>query len=523
MERAIHIATQSLRSLQEAHDFGIVHRDLKPENVFLTRMSGEDDFVKILDFGIAKIMDQNDGTEEAEALTSAGVLVGTLRYMAPEQIAGGDIGPQSDLYALGLIGVEMLTGRSVFAGTGRWEVLHKQISDDPVDIPDSVHRTGMYEFFRRALSKNTDERFINADEMLKAIDALGSLAASPVAESDGKASAHTDSPISQSGPNSGLRQPVTNPRQDVQQVFESGSQVPVQVGAEAGDEATQFHALPSDQQAGPTPAAQSGAGMQMNAGQPQAQRQPMMTPIPRQGAAFQSAPPQHFGSNHAQANGSTTGSFEVADEGGNGKLMALAAILFLFIGGGAIAVGFMSGLFDGGDSAEAAVAGVDAGTVETTANAEAIAAATTAEVETTPNDTETIETKWVRLESGKVKADVFAGAELIGTTPVRFAVKEAQVLTVKAKGYEDQEVAVGPESDEVVPVELAALEVKEEPKEEAPEPDRKPPAKDKKPKDKKPKDDDGWLDVPTKPKDDDGWLDVPTKPKEDKKDDVPIF
>ncbi len=510
--RVRHIIRQILKSLSEAHSYGIVHRDLKPANIMLAEMHGEDDFVKVLDFGIAKIMDQNDGGEEAEALTSAGVLVGTLRYMAPEQIAGGDIGPQSDLYALGLIGVEMLTGRSVFEGTGRWEVLHKQISDDPVEIPDSIRNSGMYEFFQRALAKPTQDRFINADEMLKAIDALGNLAGSPVT-AGGAGAATADSPISQSGPNSGLGQPVTNPRQQVGSGLQTGNQVPVQVGAggaagAAGDEATEFHTLPSE--SGSAVAAGAGA-MQMNQAHPQQpMRQPMHTPIPRQGAAFQTAPPQGFGG-HAQASASTTGSFGAVEKEGNGKLIAIAAVLLLLVGGGAIAAAYVGGVF-GGSEADAAVAGADAGT-STTANNDLAVVETTATAETTA-DTETIEPKWVRIESGDVKAEVFAGSELIGTTPVRFAVKDSQILTIKADGFSDKEIAVGLDSEDVVPVELAAL-VKEEPKEEPKEEVKKEepkktntrPKKDTKKKDDKKKDD--------------GWLDVPTKPKP--KDDVPIF
>lgn len=511
--RVKYILRQILKSLSEAHSYGIVHRDLKPANIMLAEMHGEEDFVKVLDFGIAKIMDQNDGGEEAEALTSAGVLVGTLRYMAPEQIAGGEIGPQSDLYALGLIGVEMLTGHSVFAGTGRWEVLHKQISDEPVDIPESVHASGMHEYFRRSLSKTAGERFSNADEMLKAIDELTGLPTSPIADSTGAAVAPSpNTPISQSAPNSGVGQPVTGANQ---RVFDSAQQVPVPVAAAAGagaavdaaDEATQFHALPSEQAAAQASAAQSGQ-MQMQPGN----RQPMMTPMPRQGAAFQTNPPDTFGAS-TQVSTDNTGSFaDPAASSGNGKLLAIAAFLILVIVGGGIAVLALTGNLGGGEGATdpAVAGGVDAGV----ANAAAIAAAETTPVEVVPPPVEeTVEPKWVRVESGEVEAQVFNGDKLVGKTPLRLSVEESQILLVKADGFEDQEIAVGPDSQEVVPVALKAIpkeEPKEEPVEKAPpETTKKTPPKKKAPKKVEKKEDDGWLDVPTK--------------KKKKTTDVPIF
>lgn len=172
LDRTIHILRQILKSLSEAHSYGIVHRDLKPANIMIADLHGERDFVKVVDFGIAKIVGQAEEDDDADPLTSAGVLVGTLRYMAPEQITGQGIGPQSDIYALALIGVEMLTGKSVFEGTGRWEVLHKQISDDPVDIPQEVIDSPLGRIFVKALEKKLDRRYTSADEMLQDLNEL---------------------------------------------------------------------------------------------------------------------------------------------------------------------------------------------------------------------------------------------------------------------------------------------------------------------------------------------------------------
>lgn len=164
--RLKHILHQVLKSLSEAHAQNIVHRDLKPANIMLVDMHGETDFVKVLDFGIAKLLHEDEDIEE---LTSAGILVGTIRYMAPEQIAGDNLGPHTDLYALGLIAVEMLTGESVFSGTGRWEVLQQQISDEPVRIPQPVLHSPLGAIIERCLQKDPRRRFNGADEVIEAL------------------------------------------------------------------------------------------------------------------------------------------------------------------------------------------------------------------------------------------------------------------------------------------------------------------------------------------------------------------
>ena len=178
--RVAHVLKQICKSLAEAHSFGIVHRDLKPANIMLADIAGETDFVKVVDFGIAKIVD--DGNDERDQLTNAGVLVGTLNYMSPEQIQGGEIGPASDLYALGLIAIEMLMGRSVFEGTGRWEVLHKQISDDPVDIPEEVVNSALGSVLQTALQKPVEKRYKSAEDMLAALGGIVGLSNTPLIE-----------------------------------------------------------------------------------------------------------------------------------------------------------------------------------------------------------------------------------------------------------------------------------------------------------------------------------------------------
>ena len=102
-------------SLDEAHKQGIVHRDLKPENIYLEKRPQHPEFVKILDFGIAKVM-KGDGSVDPHApqLTATGQTLGTLEYMSPEQLMGKQLDGRSDIYALGVLAYELITGRLPF-------------------------------------------------------------------------------------------------------------------------------------------------------------------------------------------------------------------------------------------------------------------------------------------------------------------------------------------------------------------------------------------------------------------------
>jgi molecular chaperone DnaK len=127
-ERTVRIAHQVASAMVAVHDAQIIHRDLKPENIFLTQRGGRDDFVKLLDFGVAKLTDQV-GLSVTE--TNVGVAVGTLEYMSPEQLIGQPIDPRSDIFALGVVLYECLTGRLPFAGNTEREMLFSQLSTDP--------------------------------------------------------------------------------------------------------------------------------------------------------------------------------------------------------------------------------------------------------------------------------------------------------------------------------------------------------------------------------------------------------
>ena len=156
------ILRQVCGSLTEAHKKGIIHRDLKPENVQLTTRAGEEDFVKVLDFGIAARREGTDRKKE-EKLTQQGTVLGTPPYMSPEQFTGKELDARSDIYSLGVMAYEMLTGKLPFEAETPWEWATKHLSERPYpfevtaphaeQIPESMKRAIM-----RALAKNRDDR-----------------------------------------------------------------------------------------------------------------------------------------------------------------------------------------------------------------------------------------------------------------------------------------------------------------------------------------------------------------------------
>ncbi|MFO0746458.1 MAG: serine/threonine-protein kinase [Myxococcota bacterium] len=162
--RALGITEQALAALVEAHSHGIVHRDLKPENLMLSRRHGQDDWVKVLDFGIAKVMDQDP---DRPALTREGAVFGTPRYMAPEQVRGERVDARTDLYALGLVLYEMITGRHPFGQRAPLDYMIAHVSE-PTPPPDGV-TAATAALLERALAKEPDERFASAREMKDAV------------------------------------------------------------------------------------------------------------------------------------------------------------------------------------------------------------------------------------------------------------------------------------------------------------------------------------------------------------------
>ncbi len=140
--RAAHIAAQIAEALAHAHGLGLVHRDLKPENVMLVTRESDPDFVKVLDFGLARIFDEHGdlaGTAISLApLTRDGLVFGTPEYMSPEQASGGKVGPESDIYSLGAVLYHMVTGSVPFSGTTFTEILSRHVREPP--LPPSLRR-----------------------------------------------------------------------------------------------------------------------------------------------------------------------------------------------------------------------------------------------------------------------------------------------------------------------------------------------------------------------------------------------
>jgi serine/threonine-protein kinase len=165
IQRAMHVLTQVCDGVGEAHDQGIVHRDVKPENVMLVTKGRDPDFVKVLDFGIARLT----RAEEQTTHTVAGLVFGTARYISPEGAAGEPTDARSDVYSLGVLGYQLLCGETPFDAAAPVTLLMKHIHEPPphvrsrpggAKVPDEIASVIM-----RALSKNPDGRYTDANEL----------------------------------------------------------------------------------------------------------------------------------------------------------------------------------------------------------------------------------------------------------------------------------------------------------------------------------------------------------------------
>lgn len=163
------LVIQICGSLQEAHDQGIIHRDLKPENILLAERGGQRDFVKVLDFGIAKSAVTHG--PQANTLTRQGTVLGTPPYMSPEQFGDAAVGPASDIYAVGVVTYEMLTGRLPFEAKTPWEWATQHLTSEPRAIEDEVAHSPVAPAKKaaimRALSKAPEARQSSALAFMK--------------------------------------------------------------------------------------------------------------------------------------------------------------------------------------------------------------------------------------------------------------------------------------------------------------------------------------------------------------------
>ncbi len=174
LNRAIKIMRQVLRAVGAAHNKGIVHRDLKPDNIFLTTQGEQQDFVKLLDFGISKIMDPE--AIAATKLTTTGVVMGTPLYMAPEQAMGNEIDHLADIYACGVIFYEMIAGRPPFEGHTYAVLVAKLLTTDAPLLSEMREAVPpkLVAAIHRALEKEPQARHPHADAFLLALPATQS-------------------------------------------------------------------------------------------------------------------------------------------------------------------------------------------------------------------------------------------------------------------------------------------------------------------------------------------------------------
>ena len=174
-KRVRHIVLQLCHALQAAHDQGVIHRDMKPGNVVLVKRGTNPEHVKVLDFGIAKVLGQEG---EVKGLTQSGMVVGTPEYMSPEQGWGQPVDHRGDIYAVGVMMFELLTGKIPFGGATMMEVLNRHM----FEVPD-VHQPSIPEevaaIILKAMQKDRALRFQSMNELGAAIEAVGT-GASPV-------------------------------------------------------------------------------------------------------------------------------------------------------------------------------------------------------------------------------------------------------------------------------------------------------------------------------------------------------
>src|SRR5690606_8391229 len=169
--RAVPLLCQLAAAVEHAHARGVLHRDLKPGNLMVVEMRGAEDLLKVLDFGIAKII--SPGYAESIAVSQEGIVFGTPFYMAPEHLESQVTDPRSDIYAMGCIAYELLTGEPPFTGAVH-EVMHAHAMAEP--IPPSKRTpsvpSALDDVILRCLAKRPEDRYQSAGELLEELTRL---------------------------------------------------------------------------------------------------------------------------------------------------------------------------------------------------------------------------------------------------------------------------------------------------------------------------------------------------------------
>lgn len=172
LEEGTHVTLQIVSALAVAHEKGIIHRDLKPANVMIVQSSTGFPKVKVLDFGMAKVKNKLGG-ESMAALTREGIAVGTPRYIAPEQARGLEVGPWTDLYAVGLLMYEMFTCARAVKANSVEEAVFAHVSITPLHLPELyMVPQEMQPILQKLLEKDPRHRYQSAAEVIKPLEAL---------------------------------------------------------------------------------------------------------------------------------------------------------------------------------------------------------------------------------------------------------------------------------------------------------------------------------------------------------------